>query len=128
MCGEGCENCECQPKQRLTATQEDVQGAYDEGYADAFRDARHLFWAEMRIKSGDARMVANTLRKDGSDVDADSFAVASATYFNAAEAILRGRRDFPGYMEDGKDPSDTWRNSDSEEIFPCCDDDVCKCN
>jgi len=130
MCGEGCENCECQPKQKLTATQEDVQGAYDEGYADGFRDARHLFWAELRIKSGDSRMVAHKLRESGSDVDADAFSVAEAAYFNAAEAILRGRRDFPGYMEDG-DPSDSWRDEQSEESeeFPvCCDDDVCNCN
>lgn len=128
MCGKGCENCECQPKQRLTATQEDVQGAYDEGYADGFREARHVFWAEMRIKSGDSRVVSSKLKESGNGLDADAFSIAEATYFNAAEAILRSRREYPGYMEDGEDPSDTWRGSDSEEIFPCCDDDVCKCN
>lgn len=127
MCGEGCNNCGCEPKPKLTATQEDVQGAYDEGYADAFRDARHLFWAEMRIKSGDARMIAEALKRDGNSIDADSFSVSSATYFNAAEAILRGRREFPGYMEDG-DPSDSWRGEESEEFPVCCDEDNCNCD
>lgn len=127
MCGESCGNCECQPKLKLTATREDVQGAYDEGYADAFRDARHLFWAEMRIKSGDARMIAEALKRDGNSIDADSFSVSSATYFNAAEAVLRGRREFPGYMEDG-DPSDSWGAEESEEFPVCCDEDNCNCN
>lgn len=130
MRGEGCENCECQPKQKLTATQEDVQAAYDEGYVDGFRTARHLFWAELRIKSGDSKIVAHKLKESGSDVEADAFSVAEAVYFNAAEAILRGRRDFPGYMEDG-DPSDSWRDEEFEESeeFPvCCDDDGCNYN
>lgn len=121
MCGK---NNKEEPQQKLTASMEELHGVYDEGYADGFRDARHLFWAELRIKSGDSRMVANKLKESGDDYNSDAFTVAEAVYFNAAEAVLRGRRDFPGYMEDG-DPSDSWHHEDSQEE---CSDDSCDCN
>lgn len=111
MCGKSNEE---KPTQKLVASMEDLNLAYDEGYADGFRDARHTFWAELRIKSGDSRMIARKLEESGDDLNSDAFTVAEAVYFNAAEAILRGRRDFPGYMEDGE-PSDSWHSEDHEE-------------
>lgn len=129
MCGNSCNGCLCGSASEIDQEfdlAEELQRVYDQGYNDAFRDARHLFWAELRIKSGDAKMVANELKKNGSEVDSDSFHVAAATYFNAAEAILRGRRDYPGYMEDGKDPSNNWRPGESSNVENC-DDDSCNC-
>lgn len=113
-----------EPPKKLLASMEELNGVYDEGYADGFRDARHLFWAELRIKSGDSRMVANKLKESGDGLNSDAFTVAEAVYFNAAEAILRGRRDFPGYMEDG-DPSESWHQEENQEE---CSDDSCDCN
>ena len=131
MCNGGCvcgKDNENQSPQKMSASMEDLNGIYDEGYADGFRDARHTFWAELRIKSGDSRMTANKLKESGDDFNSDAFTVAEAVYFNAAESILRGRRDFPGYMEDGE-PSDSWHNEehddeDQEENNNGC----CSCN
>lgn len=107
---------------------DEIRVAHDHGYVAGFIDARQLFWAELRTRAGDARLIANKLKESGNEIDSEAFSVAEATYFTAAEAILRGRRDFPGYMEDGEDPSDSWRDQDDEESFESCSDDGCNCN
>lgn len=126
MCGM-CENeCGCGAESQSEQSLEDVYvEGYNDGYNEAFKDARHLFWAELRIKSGDARVVGMKLKQSGSDLDADASFIIEAAYFNAAEAILRGRRDFPGYEEDGVDPSQSWRSEKDED---CCDGTSCSCS
>ena len=96
-------NCQC-------GSQANDSEAYEDGFENGFYQARVHFWAEFMIKAGDMKMLYQQLRKSSGDnsIEADAFALIEATYMNAADAILRGSRQFPGYFENGDLP---WDNS-----------------
>lgn len=117
-------NCMCENEQQDFSNKQ-LDAAYRRGYEDAFANARKHFWAEFMVKSGDMKMIYQQLRQSsGQDsVEADALAIIEATYMNVADAILRGSREFPGYLEDNEQPWDTQEdeNRDRPDGHSDCD-------
>lgn len=109
-------NCGCNNSKKQESDHEaEVRYAHDNGVARGFSLARRVFWSELMSKAGDMGAMASRLNGNGDDVNADIMKVAEAAYFNAAEALLRDRRDYPGYIEKDEDAEivwdeDTWDN------------------
>lgn len=114
-------NCVCGNNDNNDNPKEDIDDlirvAHDHGYAAGFTDARRVLWGEIMIKAGDMGAMAGRLDQHGSTVDAESMKVAEAAYFNAAETILRTRRDYPGYIEKDEPAEVIWEDRDH-----CCDE------
>lgn len=128
MCNGQC-MCGANDSNEPPIEEQELAEAYGNGYADGFSDARRVFWAELMIKSGDMKAMAGTLERSGDKLDADTMKVAEAAYFNAAEALLRSRRDFPGYVEKDFDTKDMWEESDaSHSDFVSGEHSDCDCH
>lgn len=100
ICGKGNDGAGCGQNPSQTTPEEDTRNAFNLGFAEGFKQAREVFWAEFQIKASDAKMVAKYLvEEDPNSLEADGLKIIAATYLHAADVIIRDRRDFPGYIE-----------------------------